>query len=177
MILRNCSPARPNDPRLYGGPGGASSAEANTAPSRHPSCHLRCGHPATPCKWRLGRTLGGNAGERWKVEQPWAWGRIDGRPWVLWRRTAGAERFSRSSAVCLRLPARSGPKEHGLRKYLSSLTSVRGANIQVPDRFSGAGWSRTYFARRGIIAGEARFGLGRARMETFCAALHGNGLT
>src|SRR5262245_31971492 len=67
--------------------------------------------------------------------------------------------------------------EHGLRKYLSSLTSVRGANIQVPDRFSGAGWSRTYFARRGIIAGEARFGLGRARMETFCAALHGNGLT
>src|SRR5215467_13972349 len=86
MTLRNCSPARQNDGRLYGGSGVASSAEEGKK-GRHvppPSCQYQLAGPlaAAPSKWRSGRTLGGKRGggdaPQVGVERPSTLGHIDG---------------------------------------------------------------------------------------------------
>src|SRR5262249_6785854 len=156
--------------RLYGGSGVASSAEEvkrGTPRPAMPSCRtsLRAPLAAAPSKWRSGRTLGGKRGgiapRGPSDHQPWAVRRA-ASALVLWRRTLVVQRSSRSPARLSKTAAPSGLKGHGLAKYLSSLTSECGANIQVPDRFSCDGWPPTYFVRRGNCCrrGVIRAGLG-----------------
>src|SRR5215471_20545845 len=87
MILRNCSPARQNDARLYGGPGGASSAEEakRGATSPHPSAGTWRAQLAAPLKVAPGTHLGGNRGgtRRSWGKRPPTLGHIVGTPSAL----------------------------------------------------------------------------------------------